>query len=66
MSVAQGLCTNLMEFAWKSHIRMLYPTPGEFTSFLGDVSTWQGVVTGGSVTRPGAGLAASCQVTPAW
>lgn len=47
MSMAQGLCTNLMEFAWKSHIRLLYPTPAEFTSFLGDVSTWQGIVTGG-------------------
>ncbi|KAG2483156.1 hypothetical protein HYH03_017948 [Edaphochlamys debaryana] len=46
MSVAQGLCTNLMEFAWKSHIRLLYPTPAAFTSFLGDVSTWQGIVTG--------------------
>ncbi|MEW5316861.1 MAG: hypothetical protein WDW38_008205 [Sanguina aurantia] len=46
MSIAQGLCTNLMEFAWKSHMRLLYTTPGEFTSFLGDVSTWQGVVTG--------------------
>ncbi|PNW69913.1 hypothetical protein CHLRE_17g697950v5 [Chlamydomonas reinhardtii] len=46
MSMAQGLCTNLMEFAWKSHIRLLYPTPAEFTSFLGDVSTWQGIVTG--------------------
>ncbi|EFJ49850.1 hypothetical protein VOLCADRAFT_89266 [Volvox carteri f. nagariensis] len=45
MSMAQGLCTNLMEFAWKSHIRLLYPTPAAFTSFLGDVSTWQGIVT---------------------
>ncbi|GIL43656.1 hypothetical protein Vafri_1319 [Volvox africanus] len=46
MSMAQGLCSNLMEFAWKSHIRLLYPTPAAFTSFLGDVSTWQGIVTG--------------------
>jgi hypothetical protein len=36
-----------MEFAWKSHIGLLYPTPSQFTSFLGDVSVWQGVVTGG-------------------
>ena len=41
MSLAMGLCSNLMEFAWKSHIRLLYPSPGEFTAFLGDVSTWQ-------------------------
>lgn len=41
MSLAQGLCSNLMEYAWKSHIKLLYPTPAQFTSFLGDVSTWQ-------------------------
>eukprot|EP00798_Chlamydomonas_sp_ICE-L_P015733 gene15733-21855_t len=46
MSLAQGLCSSLMEFAWKSHIRLLYPSPGEFTAFLGDVSTCQGVATG--------------------
>lgn len=44
-----------MEFAWKSHIKLLYPTPAEFTSFLGDVSTWQGIVTGGSGGRAGSG-----------
>jgi AAA family ATP:ADP antiporter len=46
MSLAQGLTTNLMEFAWKSHIKILYPSPGDFTGFLGDVATWTGVVTG--------------------
>jgi hypothetical protein len=47
MSLAQGLTTNLMEFAWKSHMRLLYPSPQDFTAFLGDVATWTGVVTGG-------------------
>lgn len=47
----QGLCTSLMEFAWKSHISLLYPSPAQFTSFLGDVSLWQGVVTGGLMVR---------------
>ncbi|GAX76146.1 hypothetical protein CEUSTIGMA_g3590.t1 [Chlamydomonas eustigma] len=46
MSVAMGLCSNLMEFAWKSHIKLLCPSPGDFTAFMGDVSTWQGLVTG--------------------
>jgi AAA family ATP:ADP antiporter len=41
MSLAQGLCSSLMEFAWKSHIRLLFPDPGNFTAFLGDVSTAQ-------------------------
>ena len=27
MSLAQGLCTSLHEFAWKSHMRLLYPSP---------------------------------------
>lgn len=27
MSVAQGLCTSLMEFAWKCQMRILYPAP---------------------------------------
>ncbi|GAX74906.1 hypothetical protein CEUSTIGMA_g2352.t1 [Chlamydomonas eustigma] len=46
MSLAMGLCSNLMEFAWKSHIKLLYSSPGDFTAFMGDVSTWQGLVTG--------------------
>ncbi len=46
MSIAQGLCTSLMEFAWKCHIKILYPSPSDFTAFLGDVATWTGVVTG--------------------
>ncbi|GBF96975.1 hypothetical protein Rsub_09772 [Raphidocelis subcapitata] len=45
MSLAQGLATSLMEFCWKSHIRLLYPAPSDFTAFLGDVATWTGVST---------------------
>ncbi len=41
MSLSQGLCSSLMEFAWKSHIKLMFPSPGDFTSFLGEVSTWQ-------------------------
>ncbi|WIA39919.1 hypothetical protein OEZ86_013359 [Tetradesmus obliquus] len=47
MSLAQGLCNSLMEFAWKCHMRLLYPNPSDFTAFLGDVATWSGVVTAG-------------------
>ncbi len=49
--VVQGLCTSLMEFAWKSHISLLFPSPAQFTAFLGDVSMWQGVVTGALMVR---------------
>jgi AAA family ATP:ADP antiporter len=38
MSLAQGLCNSLMEFAWKCHMRLLYPSPADFTAFLG----WRG------------------------
>ena len=41
MSLAMGLCSSLMEFAWTSHIKLLYPSPGDFTAFMGDISTWQ-------------------------
>ncbi|WIA39918.1 hypothetical protein OEZ86_013359 [Tetradesmus obliquus] len=47
MSLAQGLCNSLMEFAWKCHMRLLYPNPSDFTAFLGDVATWSGVLIGG-------------------
>lgn len=36
MSLAQGLCNSLMEFAWKCHMRLLYPSPADFTAFLGE------------------------------
>jgi AAA family ATP:ADP antiporter len=40
MSLAQGLCNSLMEFAWKCHMRLLYPSPADFTAFLGECVTW--------------------------
>ncbi|GBF96995.1 hypothetical protein Rsub_09792 [Raphidocelis subcapitata] len=45
MSLAQGLCTSIMEYAWKSHIRLLYPSPSDFTSFLGEVAMMTGLTT---------------------
>lgn len=39
MSLAQGLCNSLMEFAWKCHMRLLYPSPADFTAFLGQWHT---------------------------
>jgi len=39
MSLAQGLCNSLMEFAWKCHMRLLYPSPADFTAFLGEWGT---------------------------
>jgi hypothetical protein len=33
----------------QSHMRLLYPSPSDFTSFLGDVALWTGVVTASSM-----------------
>ncbi|BDA47960.1 ADP,ATP carrier protein 1 [Coccomyxa sp. Obi] len=46
MALAQGLSTNLIEIAWKSHLHMLHPSPAAYSAFLGEVATWTGIVTG--------------------
>lgn len=45
MTIAQGLATTLMELLWKYHLKIAYPTPEAFTSFLGEISTATGIVT---------------------
>lgn len=46
MAAAQSFAVNVMEFVWKSHLKLMYPTPAAFTGFLGDVATATGLVTG--------------------
>ena len=31
MALAQGLSTNLIEIAWKSHLHMLHPSPAAYS-----------------------------------
>jgi ATP:ADP antiporter, AAA family len=45
MSLAQGLCSSLVEFCWKSHLRLLYPSPADFSAYLGGVAVWTGATT---------------------
>ncbi|CAD7703422.1 unnamed protein product [Ostreobium quekettii] len=45
MAVAQSFAVNVMEFVWKSHVKLMYPTPATFTGFMGDVATATGLVT---------------------
>ncbi|CAG9461395.1 unnamed protein product [Pedinophyceae sp. YPF-701] len=45
MSLSQGVCTTLLEFAWKSELRRLHPTPQAFSAFMGDVAAWTGITT---------------------
>lgn len=46
MALSQGLSTNLIEIAWKSHLHMLHPSPAAYAAFMGDVAMWTGMVTG--------------------
>jgi len=45
MSVAQGVATNLLEVAWKSELRVLYPQPEAYSAFMGDVASICGLCT---------------------
>jgi AAA family ATP:ADP antiporter len=45
MSLAQGLCSSLVEFCWKSHLRLLYPRAADFSAYLGGVAVWTGATT---------------------
>lgn len=47
MAIAQGVCTNVLDLAWKSHLRLLHPTPAAYSAFMGEVAMATGVVTGG-------------------
>jgi len=45
MSMSQGVCSSLLEFAWKSELRRLHPDPASFSAYLGDVATCTGAAT---------------------
>jgi ATP/ADP translocase len=47
MAVAQGLCTNLLEYAWKINLQAYCPDSASFTAYLGDVASFTGVATVG-------------------
>ena len=43
-AVAQGIANVLHEFAWKDLIRQLHPTPDAYSSYMGDVATFTGLL----------------------
>lgn len=43
--IAYGITINLIEVIWKGQLKEAYPTPGEYTNFMGHFSTWTGIVT---------------------
>lgn len=43
--VAYGISINLVEVTWKSKLKAQYPSPNEYSSFMGDFSTCTGIAT---------------------
>jgi len=68
--IAYGICINLVEITWKSQLKIQYPNPNDYSSFMGWFSFCTGAVTilmmlfvGGNLIRwKGWGFAA--MVTP--
>jgi ATP:ADP antiporter, AAA family len=68
--IAYGIAINLVEVTWKSQVKIQYPDPNDYSTFMGGFSTVTGIVTilmmlfvGGNVIRlKGWGFAA--MITP--
>ncbi|XP_042518093.1 ADP,ATP carrier protein 1, chloroplastic-like [Macadamia integrifolia] len=43
--VAYGISINLVEITWKSKLKSQFPTPNEYSAFMGDFSSCTGVAT---------------------
>ncbi|XP_010532151.1 PREDICTED: ADP,ATP carrier protein 1, chloroplastic-like [Tarenaya hassleriana] len=43
--VAYGISINLVEVTWKSKLKAQFPSPNEYSAFMGDFSTCTGIVT---------------------
>ncbi|KAK8559853.1 hypothetical protein V6N13_016586 [Hibiscus sabdariffa] len=43
--VAYGISINLVEVTWKSKLKAQFPSPNEYSSFMGDFSTCTGIAT---------------------
>ena len=43
--ISYGMCINLVEVSWKSKLKMAYPDPNAYSSFMGNFSSATGSVT---------------------
>ena len=43
--ISYGMCINLVEVSWKSKLKMAYPDPNAYSSFMGNFSSATGTVT---------------------
>ncbi len=67
--IAYGVSINLVEVTWKNQLKLQYPDPNDYSSFMGNFSFFTGTVTvlmmlfvGGNAVRKGWGFAA--MITP--
>jgi ATP:ADP antiporter, AAA family len=42
--VTYNIVINLAEVAWKDQVKQLYPSPAEFTAYMGGVTTWTALI----------------------
>jgi ATP:ADP antiporter, AAA family len=42
--VAYNVAMNLIEIVWKNQIKQVYPNPGDYTAYMGDVMTVMGII----------------------
>jgi ATP:ADP antiporter, AAA family len=42
--VAYNVAMNLIEVVWKNQIKQVYPNPGDYTAYMGDVMTVMGII----------------------
>lgn len=64
--IAYGISINLVEITWKSQVKLQYPNPNDYSTFMGKFSFWTGAATifmmlfvgGNVIRRKGWGFAA--------
>lgn len=68
--IAYGISINLIEVTWKSQLKLQYPNPNDYSTFMGYFSTFTGVVAslmmlfvGGNVVRK-FGWGTAARITP--
>merc|ERR1712076_259767 len=43
--ISYGMCINIVEVSWKAKLKMAYPDPNAYSSFMGNFSSATGTVT---------------------
>jgi len=43
--ISYGICINLVEVTWKGQLKLQYPDPNDYSTFMGNFSRWTGFIT---------------------